>query len=72
MTVATTGRGDACLTGNRCLKFHFNSPIACPAGAADKQFDLGPIGVGQARHTGVIAQPIQPFKVCSERRTLLL
>ena len=33
------------------------------SGAADKDFNLGPINVGQARHTGAVAGPVQPFKV---------
>jgi len=32
-------------------------------GAGDKQFNLGPINVGQARHTGPLAGPIEPFEV---------
>jgi hypothetical protein len=33
------------------------------AGAANRVFDLGPVGVGQARHTGVAGAAPVPFKV---------
>ncbi len=46
----------------------YDSPLPDCAGAANKQFDLGPINVGQARHTGVIAEPVQPFKVSHKSR----
>ena len=35
--------------------------MATPAGANSAEFDLGPIGVGQGRRTGVPAPPLPPL-----------
>ncbi len=39
------------------------APYLCHADSAKREFDLGPINVGQARHTGTPAEGIVPFKV---------
>jgi len=33
------------------------------AGASSKEFDLGPIGVGQGRRTGAAAAPLPPLEL---------